>query len=184
MTNPRFFWNFHLNFLDFPGHMEKQETKMKRKLEMETGNRNGDERRTNHWCNILFIVCSIIDLCREFLTLESWNAAHNRSAFLQFLWWAKYREDLEHHSLIRWDRTYAHVTVDSDKSCCVLWQIGKPAFCCSLRRSPQWIISLVKSFVSTCMPSYTCRILVLSVCKINVFLNDLVVGGGASHFAG
>ena len=38
------------------------------------------------------------------------------------------------------------------------------------------------------MPSYTCRILVLSVCKINVFLdftgNDLVVGEGASHFAG
>ena len=37
------------------------------------------------------------------------------------------------------------------------------------------------------MPSYTCRILVLSVCKINVFLNftgnDLVVGEGASHFA-
>ena len=38
------------------------------------------------------------------------------------------------------------------------------------------------------MPSYTCRILVLSVCKMNVFLNFmgnvLVVGEGAGHFTG
>ena len=46
------------------GHMEKQEMEMKQKLEVETGNGNWkqkwDKRRTNHWCNIIFIVCLVI----------------------------------------------------------------------------------------------------------------------------
>ena len=37
--------------------MEKQETDMKQKLEMETGNRNVNKRRTNHW---FFVVCLVI----------------------------------------------------------------------------------------------------------------------------
>ena len=51
-----------------PGHMEKQETEMKWKLEMETGNgnwkrkleTNGNKRRTNHWCNVFFIACLVL----------------------------------------------------------------------------------------------------------------------------
>ena len=36
---------------------------------------------------------------------------------------------------------YSHVTVDSDTSCCVPWQIIiKPAVCCLLRLTPQWWI--------------------------------------------
>ena len=30
--------------------------------EMETGNRNGNKRRTSHWCNVFFIVCLVITL--------------------------------------------------------------------------------------------------------------------------
>ena len=37
--------------------MEKQESEMKRKLETEMGT-----RRTNHWCNIFFIVYLVITL--------------------------------------------------------------------------------------------------------------------------
>ena len=40
--------------------MEKLETEMKRKMEIETGNINANKRRTNHWCNILFVVCFVI----------------------------------------------------------------------------------------------------------------------------
>ena len=44
--------------------MEKQETEMKRRLEMETGNgdwkRKWEHKRTNHWCNVFFIVCLVI----------------------------------------------------------------------------------------------------------------------------
>ena len=40
--------------------MEKQETEMKQKLEMETGNGNANKRRTNHWCNVFFVVCLVI----------------------------------------------------------------------------------------------------------------------------
>ena len=40
--------------------MEKQETEMKRELKMETGNINANKRRTNHLCNILFVVCLVI----------------------------------------------------------------------------------------------------------------------------
>ena len=42
------------------GHMEKQEMEMKWKLEMEIGNgnwkRKWEEKHTNHWCNVSFIV--------------------------------------------------------------------------------------------------------------------------------
>ena len=27
---------------------------------MEAGNRNANKRRTNHWCNIFFVVCLVI----------------------------------------------------------------------------------------------------------------------------
>ena len=47
--------------------MEKQETEMKRKLEMETGIGNwkletemGTKKNTNHWCNDFFIMCLVI----------------------------------------------------------------------------------------------------------------------------
>ena len=36
--------------------------KMKWKLEVEVGNENGNKKHTNHWCNILFIVCLVITL--------------------------------------------------------------------------------------------------------------------------
>ena len=42
------------------GHMKKQKTEMKLKLETVTGNGNGEKRRTNHWCNIFFIVCLVV----------------------------------------------------------------------------------------------------------------------------
>ena len=46
--------------------MEKQETEIKRKLEMETGNGNWklktemETKDTNNWCSIFFIVCLVI----------------------------------------------------------------------------------------------------------------------------
>ena len=36
---------------------------------------------------------------------------------------------------------YAHVTVDSDKPCCVPWKIIKQAVCGLLRLAPQWWIN-------------------------------------------
>ena len=32
------------------------------KLEMEIGNGNGNKKRTNHWCNVVFLVCLVITL--------------------------------------------------------------------------------------------------------------------------
>ena len=40
--------------------MEKQETEMKQKLEMETGNENWNKKKhTNHWCNVFFMILVI-----------------------------------------------------------------------------------------------------------------------------
>ena len=44
--------------------------------EMETGNGNGNKKRTNHWCNVFFIVCLVITLVGLALSgAEIWGGA-------------------------------------------------------------------------------------------------------------
>ena len=45
--------------------MEK-EMKQKLEMEMEIGNRNGNNKCTNHWCNSFFIMCLVITLVFHF----------------------------------------------------------------------------------------------------------------------
>ena len=60
------------------GHMEKQETEMKQKLEMETGNENWkqewEQKCTNHWCNVFYMDSWVVCLVKFYLAMVIWLA--------------------------------------------------------------------------------------------------------------
>ena len=51
-----------LNLGIWKSRKRKGNRNWKQKLEMEIGNGNGNRKRTNHWCNVFFIVCLVITL--------------------------------------------------------------------------------------------------------------------------